>query len=52
MDLRSQFFEYVRETLNKHALEHLEAARSLLFYYFCIFFRRKRLTSIDLFEGL
>ena len=28
--LRSQFFEYLRETLTlyKHALEHLEAARS------------------------
>ena len=25
--LRSQFFEYLRETLYKHALEHLEAAR-------------------------
>ena len=24
--LRSQFFEYLRETLYKHALEHLEAA--------------------------
>ena len=23
--LRSQFFEYLRETLYKHALEHLEA---------------------------
>ena len=26
--LRSQFCEYLRETLYKHALEHLEAARS------------------------
>ena len=26
--LRSQFFEYLRETLYKHALEHLEAACS------------------------
>ena len=25
--LRSQFFELLRETLYKHALEHLEAAR-------------------------
>jgi len=25
---RSQFFEYLRETLHKHALEHLEAGRS------------------------
>ena len=25
--LRSQFFEYLRETLYKHAAEHLEAAR-------------------------
>ena len=49
--LRSQFFEYLCETLYKHALEHLEAARSeknrrkvsLL---------RKRLAIIDLFEGL
>ena len=26
--LRSQFFDYLRETFFKHALEHLEAARS------------------------
>ena len=49
--LRSQFFEYLRETWYKHAFEHLEAARSEkkgknLFYL------RKRQTIIDLFEGL
>ena len=27
MVLRSQFFDHLRETLYKHALEHLEAAR-------------------------
>ena len=26
--LRSQFFEFLREPLHKHALEHLEAAGS------------------------
>ena len=28
LTLRDQFFEYLRETLYKHALKHLEAARS------------------------
>ena len=35
--LCSQFFEYLRETLYKHALEHLEAPRSekqCLFFFF------------------
>ena len=32
--LRSQFFEYLRETLYKHALEHLEAARSEIYFIF------------------
>ena len=52
--LRSQFFEYLRETLTlyKHALEHLEAARSE--NKMGIFFSSygKRLTIMDLFEGL
>ena len=31
--LRSQFFEYLRETAYKHALEHLEAARLSYFIF-------------------
>ena len=53
--LRSQFFEYLRETGYKHALEHLEAARSQKkMGGKNAFLRRKRLrvTIIDLFEGL
>ena len=49
--LRSQFFEYLRETLYKHALEHLEAARSAKM--FCFFSAHgKSPTIVDLFEGL
>ncbi|CAM9525422.1 unnamed protein product [Laminaria digitata] len=49
--LRSQFFEHFRETMYRHALEDLELARSgkKMFYFF---FLRKRLTLLDLFEGL
>ena len=49
--LRSQFFEYLRETSHEHALEHLEAARpekTGVFSSSC----SKCLTIIDLFEGL
>ena len=49
--LRSQFFEYLGETLYKHALEHLEAVRPEKNGKY-IFFLRKRLAIIDLFEGL
>ena len=43
--LRSQFFEYLRETLNQTCLlEHLGAARLSSY--------GKRLTIIDLVEGL
>ena len=51
MVLRSQFFDFLRETLYKHALEHLEAARMGKNGKLS-FFLRKRLTIIDLFEGL
>ena len=50
--LRSQFFEYLRETLYKHALEHLEAARAEKKWPICFSSYGKRLTTIDLFEGL
>ena len=50
--LRSQFFEYLRETLYKHALEHLEAARSEQKWVIRFSSYGKRLTIIDLFEGL
>ena len=40
--LRSQFFDFLRETLYKHALKNLKAARS----------GRKRLTTIDLYKVL
>ena len=46
--LRSQFFEYLRETLYKHALEHLEAARSEKKMVHFFFSYGKRLTIIDL----
>ena len=50
--LRSQFFEYSRETLYKHALEHLEATppekKWVVLFHSC----GKCLTIIDLFEGL
>ena len=49
--LRSHFFEYLRLTLCKHALEHLEAARSeKIGISFSSY--GKHLTIIDLFEGL
>ena len=50
--LSSQFFEYLRETLYKNALEHLQAAR--LEKKWVIFFSSygKCLAIIDLFEGL
>ena len=50
MVLRSQFFEYLRETLYRHALEHLEAARSekkLIIFLFL----PKRPIIIYCFEG-
>ena len=49
---RSQFFEYLRETLYKHALEHLEVARSEKKKEKRVFFLRKHLAVIDLLEGL
>ena len=51
--LSSQFIVYLRETLYKHAFEHLEAARpekKLFFSFFPTY--GKCLTIIDLFEGL
>ena len=49
--LRSQFFEFLRETLYKHALEHLKAAgsekRAIFFSSYS-----KCLPIIDLSEGL
>ena len=50
--LRSQFLEYLRETLYKHALEHLEAARPDKKLVICFSSYCKCLTIIDLFEGL
>ena len=49
--LRSRFVEYLRETLYKHALEHLEAARSekKVARFSCY---GKCLTIIDVFERL
>ena len=35
--LRSQFFEYLHETLYKHVLEHLEAARPEKNIFFFLF---------------
>ena len=49
--LRSQFGEYLRETLYKHALEHLEAAHPENKMEKNVFLR-KRLTIIDPSEGL
>ena len=49
--LRSQFFEYLRETWYKHALEHLEAAgpkKKIIFFSSY----NKGLSIIDRFEGL
>ena len=49
--LRSQFFECLRETLYKHALEHVEAARpAKKGHYFSSY--GKCLNIVDLFEGL
>ena len=51
--LRSQFFEFMRETLYKHALEHLEAAgpeKKVSHFFFLP--TSKCLSIIDLFEGL
>ena len=38
--LRSQFFDFLRETLYKYALEHLEAAgpEKKCFFFKCFFF--------------
>ena len=49
--LLSQFFEYLRETSHKHALEHLKAARP---EKMGIFFSSygKCPTMVDFFEGL
>ena len=47
--LRRQFFEYMRKTLYKHVLKHLEAAGS---EQKGSFFYRERLTIIYPFEGL
>ena len=52
MIIRSQIFEYLRETLYKHALDHLEAARSEKKMGGKNVFLRKRLTIVDHFEGL
>ena len=49
MVLRSQF-EYLRETMYKHPLEHLEAARPEKKEFFSSY--GKCLTIIDLFEGI
>ena len=49
--IRSQFFEHMRETLCKHALVHVEAARSEKKRVKTQSYG-KRLTIIDLFEGL
>ena len=50
--LRSQFFDFLRETLCKHALEHLEAAGpdEKMGHFFSSY--SKCLSIIDLFEGL
>ena len=49
--LCSQFFEYWRETLYKHALEHLEAARPEKKWVSFFSSYGKCLTTIDVFEG-
>ena len=49
--LPSQIFEYLRESFCKRALEYLQSARSEKNEKNYIFVR-KRLTIIDLFEGL
>ena len=54
--LRSQFFEYLREKLYKHALDNLNAARPekkrSLFSPFFFPSYGKCLTTTDLFQGL
>ena len=50
--LRRQFFEFLSETLYKHALEHLEAARPAKKESFFLSSYGKCLTIIDPFEGL
>ena len=54
--LRSQFFDFLRETLYKYALEHLEAAGPEKNVFFLnVFFSSsysKRLSIFDLCEGL
>ena len=50
--LRSQLFEYLRETLYKHTLEHLEAARPEKKGVKFLPMVSKSLTTIDLFEDL
>ena len=49
--LRGQFFEYLRETLYKHVLGHLEVARPEEKGRFFSSYG-KCLTIIDLFQGL
>ena len=51
MVLSGPFFEYLRETQYKHALEHLEAARSETIWGKHVLLLRKSLTNFDLFEG-
>ena len=50
--LRSQFFELLRETLYKHALEHLEAAPPGKKWVIFFSSYSKCLSRFDLFEGL
>ena len=50
--LCSQIFEYLRETFYRHALEYLQSAPSDQKQCKKNVFLRKRLTIIDLFEGL
>ena len=51
--LRSQFFEYLHETVYKHALKHLEAARPEKNALFFVVLRTVNAwLIIDLFEGL
>ena len=49
--LRSQFFEYLRETLYKHALERLEAARPEKINGSFFSSYGKGLTVVDLLEA-
>ena len=49
---RSQFFDFLRETSYKHALEHLEAAGPEKKWVICFSSYSKCLSIIDRFEGL